>query len=90
MRKSLGYGAYDRFGEDIAAPDKNLYKGADPIRFGRGSLEIRAQGGEGPSYKRYTFEGGMTPFGILIMAVGGSAFIYFVYRITGKVLGFAE
>lgn len=86
MRKSIGYGAYDQFGEDATetAPTSNLYTGSEPIRFARGSIEIKGRGSEGPSLKRYTFEGGLTPIGILFGCTGGGAFLYLLYKVFYK------
>jgi len=89
MRRSVGYGAYDGFGDDIPklGPKEDLYTGSTPIRVGRGSLEIKSQGGKEPGFKRYTFEAGMTPFGILLTLAGGGAFVYLIYKVTGKLFG---
>ena len=88
MRSSIGFGAYDRFGQDIATTERQeLYRGSKPIRFARGSVDIHAKGGEGPHHKRYTFEAGMTPLGMIIMMTGGAAFVYFIYRVTGSIFG---
>lgn len=87
MRKSIGYGAYDQFGEDVASVESasKLYRGPDPLRFARGSVEIRAKGGNEPSvFKRYTFEAGMTPLGIVLALTSGAGFVYIFYRIFGK------
>jgi len=87
MRKSIGYGAYDHFGEDASPePKETLYTGSDPIRFARGSLEIKARGGNEPAFKRYIFEAGMTPFGIALALTAGSGVIYLLYRLLGKKL----
>lgn len=79
MQRSIGYGAYDSFGEA-----NTLYKGADPIRFARGTVEIKEDGDAGPKYKRYTFEGGLTPLGIFFGCAGGGAFLYLLYRVFYK------
>jgi hypothetical protein len=68
MRRSVGYGAYDGFGEDLPS-SKAAYKGSTPIRLGRGSLEIKGKDSAGPISKRYTAEAGVTPFGIILTAL---------------------
>ena len=86
MRKSIGYGAYNHFGEDVTLvePTSKLYKGPNPIRFARGSVEIKARGGDEPSFKRYIFEAGLTPAGIILVCTAGTGVVYLLYRIFGK------
>jgi hypothetical protein len=85
MRRSVGYGAYDGFGEDIPS-QKPAYKGSTPIRLGRGSLEIKGKDSKGlPINKRYTAEAGVTPFGIILTLLGGAGFVYFIFQVTGRI-----
>ena len=81
MRRSIGYGAYDGFGEDLARTPA-LYKGSVPIRLGRGSVEVKGKDDKGPVNKKYTFEAGITPFGVVLTALGGVGFLYIIFRVT--------
>ena len=72
---SIGFGAYDNFGEDIS----EQFKGPTPLRLVRAEAEIETQKDSGPETKNYRLEAGMTPLSIFLGVVGLVGFVTLIY-----------
>jgi hypothetical protein len=73
---SIGFGAYDNFGEDI---EEERFKGPVPLRLVRAEAGIDTITEAGPETKKYRLEAGMTPLSIFLGISGMVGFVTLIY-----------